>query len=124
MNCPRTPAPTTLIVKGKQETVLPPVIWKGEYVNAYNKAPPGCLFVFHEFCGKIKTMQWWLKEVITLSKLDEKVLQAVKEAAPEGRLTCAKAHEIAKNLNVPLLTVGQAADELKIKIKNCQLGCF
>lgn len=56
--------------------------------------------------------------------IPEKVLEAVKAAAKEGRITCAECHKLAEELEVNLLVVGQAADELKIKIKACQLGCF
>ena len=59
-----------------------------------------------------------------MEKIPENVLQAVKKAAPEGRLSCAEAHSLAKALEVDFIIIGQAADELKIKIKNCQLGCF
>lgn len=59
-----------------------------------------------------------------MSEIPEKVLQAVREAAKDGRLTCAEAHELSKRMGVNLLVVGQACDELKIKLKACQLGCF
>ncbi len=59
-----------------------------------------------------------------MDEIPVRVLEAVKEAAPEGRISCADAHELAKRLGVELLLIGKAADELKIKIKNCQLGCF
>jgi len=59
-----------------------------------------------------------------MSKIPENVLQAVQEAAKDGRLTCAGAHQLAKELGVNLLVVGEACDEMKIKIKACQLGCF
>ena len=59
-----------------------------------------------------------------MDKIPDKVLEAVKDAAPEGRISCAAAHDLAKRLDVELLMVGKAADELKIKLKNCQLGCF
>ena len=59
-----------------------------------------------------------------MDKIPENVLEAVKKAAPEGRLSCAEAHSLAKVLEVDFIIIGQAADELKIKIKNCQLGCF
>ncbi|MFZ5897894.1 MAG: hypothetical protein ACOYU7_01725 [Bacillota bacterium] len=52
------------------------------------------------------------------------VLEAVKEAAVEGRLNCPQAWAIAKQLNVPVPVVGRAADILGIKINNCALGCF
>lgn len=59
-----------------------------------------------------------------MSGIPEKVLQVVREAAEDGRLTCARARELAKELGVNPLVIGEAADELKIKIKACQLGCF
>lgn len=56
--------------------------------------------------------------------IPENVLSAVREAAQDGRITCAGAHVLAKELGVNLLVIGQACDELNIKIKGCQLGCF
>ncbi|GAW92184.1 hypothetical protein [Calderihabitans maritimus] len=56
--------------------------------------------------------------------IEEKVLQAVKNAAKEGRLSCEEAHRLAGELDVPLRLVGEACDKLKIKITRCQLGCF
>lgn len=56
--------------------------------------------------------------------VEDRVLQAVREAAPDGRLTCAKARELAGELRIPLAVVGQAANQLQIKIRECQLGCF
>jgi hypothetical protein len=48
----------------------------------------------------------------------------VKAVSVDGVLTCPQAHEIGKDLGVPLSMIGTAADILGIKIKNCQLGCF
>lgn len=59
-----------------------------------------------------------------MDKLPEKVLEAVKNAANEGKLTCAEANALAEKLGVEPLLIGKAANELKIKIKSCQLGCF
>jgi len=59
-----------------------------------------------------------------VDKIPEKVLEAVKLATPEGRISCADAHALARKLGVELILIGKAADELKIKIRNCQLGCF
>ena len=44
--------------------------------------------------------------------------------AVAGKISCAECHKIAEELEVSLKEVGQAADELKIKITSCQLGCF
>ncbi len=59
-----------------------------------------------------------------MSEIPEKVLAAIKKEASDGRLTCGRAHQLAEELDVELKVIGQAADELKIKIKACQLGCF
>jgi len=37
---------------------------------------------------------------------------------------CAAAFAIAEELGLPRLAVGRAADELGLKISDCQLGCF
>jgi hypothetical protein len=42
----------------------------------------------------------------------------------DGRLSCASARKLAEDLGIPYKEVGAAADELGIKIKDCQLGCF
>ncbi|WP_169799880.1 hypothetical protein [Desulfolucanica intricata] len=57
-------------------------------------------------------------------EIDKQILDAVKKAAPEGRLSCTAARKLADDFNVPPKIIGQAADILKIKIKACELGCF
>jgi len=59
-----------------------------------------------------------------VDKIPDRVLEALKKAAPEGRISCAEAHALARELGEELLIIGKAADELNIKIKNCRLGCF
>lgn len=59
-----------------------------------------------------------------MEKIPANVLEAVKNAAPDGRISCVAAHGLAEKLGVEILMIGKAADELKIKINNCQLGCF
>ncbi len=49
--------------------------------------------------------------------------EMLKKAA-NGRLSCAAARELAEKLGLPYKEVGTAANELGIKIKDCQLGCF
>lgn len=56
--------------------------------------------------------------------VDEKLAEEIKRRAADGRLPCAVAFEIAEELDVPIAVVGQAANELDIRIVNCQLGCF
>ena len=56
--------------------------------------------------------------------VNEKVLQAIQERAVDSRLSCSEARRLASELDVPVREVGRAADELKIKIMACELGCF
>lgn len=60
-------------------------------------------------------------EMIAKKKEIENIL---KTRSAEGRITCSDARTIAEELGVPYKEVGKTANELKIKIKNCELGCF
>lgn len=60
-------------------------------------------------------------EKIQQKKLIEKLL---KEKSNDGKITCSEAREIAEELKVPYIEVGKMANELKIKIRKCELGCF
>ena len=53
-------------------------------------------------------------------ELKEKMLKKVTD----GRLSCAAARKLAEDFGISYKEVGAAADELGIKIKDCQLGCF
>lgn len=54
----------------------------------------------------------------------EALQEAVRNAAKEDRLTCEQAHELGKELDVSLGEIGAVCNELNIRIKACQLGCF
>lgn len=60
-------------------------------------------------------------EKIQQQKFIEKLL---KERNHDGKITCSEARKIAEELRVPYIEVGRVANELKIKIKRCELGCF
>lgn len=49
---------------------------------------------------------------------------SLKERSNDGKITCAEARKIAEELNVPYIEVGRVANELNIKIRKCDLGCF
>jgi hypothetical protein len=49
---------------------------------------------------------------------------AIRKALVDRRLSCAAAWEIADRLGVKRLEVGAACENLKIKVKPCQLGAF
>ncbi len=54
----------------------------------------------------------------------EKMIEAVQMASVNNRLSCERAHELAVELNTSLQEIGVLCNELKIKIADCQLGCF
>lgn len=56
--------------------------------------------------------------------MNEELKKEMIEKATDGKLSCAAARKIAEALNLSYREVGHAADELGIKIKDCQLGCF
>jgi hypothetical protein len=55
---------------------------------------------------------------------ERRVMEAVRQAAEDGRMGCARALDLAKRLEVPPALVGRVCDRLGIKIASCQLGCF
>ncbi|MHB8895900.1 MAG: hypothetical protein ACYC99_12105 [Candidatus Geothermincolia bacterium] len=56
--------------------------------------------------------------------IPQNLIDAVKSASVEGRMTCEAAHDLARELDLPLATVGRALDLLHVKITRCELGCF
>jgi len=56
--------------------------------------------------------------------VDERVAEAVRQAAAGRRLPCAAALAVAARLGVEPRVVGETANALGIKIVDCQLGCF
>jgi len=54
----------------------------------------------------------------------ENLINEIRKAAPDGRLSCEKAHALAKEMRVSLNELGGLCNELKIKISSCRLGCF
>ncbi|GER92431.1 hypothetical protein A45J_0147 [hot springs metagenome] len=67
----------------------------------------------HELIGCI--------EMIVRKKEIESIL---KTRSNEGMITCSDARKIAEELGVHYKEIGKVANKLKIKIKNCELGCF
>lgn len=53
----------------------------------------------------------------------KEIEKTLKEQAADG-ITCRDARKIAEEAGVSYRKVGKTANELKIKIKNCELGCF
>lgn len=54
----------------------------------------------------------------------EELKAKITAAAPEGKISCAAAMRLAEELVISRQDMGKLLNELKIKIKNCQMGCF
>ncbi len=54
------------------------------------------------------------------SKLEAKII----ESLVDGKLPCPSAFKLAKELKIAPKDVGDAVDNMGIKICSCQLGCF
>ena len=62
-----------------------------------------------------------------MSGRDEKTAEIARrlgEASVEGRVKCADAFAIARDCGVGTAMVGRVANEIRIRIADCQLGCF
>jgi len=59
---------------------------------------------------------------------EEDLIKATAERAEEvdgkKQLSCSEAFEIARGLGVEVREVGRICNREKIRIRNCQLGCF
>jgi hypothetical protein len=54
----------------------------------------------------------------------EDVKDKIRTAASDGRIACAAAFRLAEELGLSRRDLGELLNELKIKIIQCQLGCF
>ena len=55
---------------------------------------------------------------------DEKIKKAIQEAGIEEKITCPQAFVIAEKAKVSRSAVGEYCTKNRIKIRDCQLGCF
>jgi hypothetical protein len=58
--------------------------------------------------------------MVDRKKLEEVVLNKSKE----GKLPCALCFKIAEDFGIPKKELTKVLNEMKIKISQCQLGCF
>ena len=57
--------------------------------------------------------------------MEDKIIEKVTEAAPEGKLSCVNAHAIAAKLDVSPLEVGKVVNRAtNLRFYRCQLGLF
>ncbi len=58
------------------------------------------------------------------SHQQELIKEEIRKRARDGKITCAQARRISEDLKIPYRQVGALINDLKIKIVNCDLGCF
>jgi hypothetical protein len=56
--------------------------------------------------------------------MNDKVAEEIRKKAVNGRLSCPAARKIAQELSVSFREIGRTADQLEVKITDCELGCF
>jgi len=56
--------------------------------------------------------------------MKNRIAEEIRKKAVNNRLSCPAARKIAEELSVSYKEVGRIADELKVKIAACELGCF
>jgi hypothetical protein len=52
------------------------------------------------------------------------VRKLIQEKQHNGSISCKAAMEIAEQAGLPPIQIGKMLNEMKIKIRGCQLGCF
>jgi len=55
---------------------------------------------------------------------EEELKARIRVAAPEGKIPCAQAFQLAEECGLSRRRLGELLNELEIKIVQCQLGCF
>ena len=56
--------------------------------------------------------------------MNEELKQEMLKESTDGKLPCSAARKIAEDLKIPYKEVGDAANDLGLRIRNCELGCF
>jgi hypothetical protein len=56
--------------------------------------------------------------------MKDRIAEEIQKKALNNRIPCPVARKIARELSVSLKEVGKVADELKVKITDCEFGCF
>jgi len=66
----------------------------------------------------------FLISIAEMVEKKDKIRTSLNERSESGRIPCPVARAIAEELKVDYQEVGRTANELGIKIINCELGCF
>jgi len=54
----------------------------------------------------------------------KKIEEVIKGKAKDGKLPCAVCFKMAEDFGISKREMGKILNEVKVKISQCQLGCF
>lgn len=54
----------------------------------------------------------------------KKIEEAILEKSKDGKVPCAMCFKIAEDFGISKREIGDILNEMKVKISQCQLGCF
>jgi hypothetical protein len=57
-------------------------------------------------------------------EIPQEVRDAVAAKAADGKIACPALRKLGEDMGVGYRVAGAAADELGIKVRDCDLGCF
>jgi len=125
--CPRLPG--CWMDRVDIESYLKSFFSPEEAASFFQEVPQGRMDIFLSSLERVNSMQ---KEQGKMQKgqsemqkeQNEKLIAAIRAAAPEGKITCSQATQLADEHQLSRMEMGKLLNELKIKIKGCQLGCF
>ncbi|GAB4289844.1 MAG: hypothetical protein Kow0067_15970 [Coriobacteriia bacterium] len=58
------------------------------------------------------------------SQVTPELIAAVQSKAVDGKVTCPVLRKLAEDSGVPYKVAGAAADLGRVRVHNCDLGCF
>ncbi len=53
-----------------------------------------------------------------------RIEEVIREKAKGGKIPCPLAFKIAEDFGISRKEIGELLNEMKIKVSQCQLGCF
>ncbi|MEW6380279.1 MAG: hypothetical protein AB1611_11825 [bacterium] len=129
--CPRLPG-CWMDRKGvDMEAYLTSFFTPEELTAFFRQSPQGRMDVLLLNLERVKNMQQEQREnthqeqqTNMQQEQREKLIAAIQEKAPEGKITCETATRLADEHQISRREMGNLLNELKIKIRGCQLGCF
>lgn len=58
------------------------------------------------------------------AQVTDELRDAVRAKAVDDKVTCPVLRKLAEDTGVPYKVAGAAADEVGVRVHNCDLGCF